>query len=81
MLNGLAELRVHDGDMSPREKENAGGDDPIQTVRNLCRRTKTTDNLGMDSLEEVAPMDIRLCDGVNWKLACCVVFRTITRFP
>ena len=67
----LSELRVHDGDDEERSKEkenNADEDDPIQTVRNLCRRAKTTDELGMDSLEEVAPMDIRLRDGVNWKL-------------
>ena len=65
----LSELREHDGDEErSREKEIADEDDPIQTVRNLCRRAKTMDNLGMDSLEEVAPMDIRLRDGVNWKL-------------
>jgi hypothetical protein len=43
-------------------------DDPIQTVRNLSRRAKAMDELGMDSLEEIAPSDIRLRDGVTWKL-------------
>ena len=38
----LSELRVHDGDEErSREKEIADEDDPIQTVRNLCRRTAT----------------------------------------
>ena len=44
------------------------GNDPIETVRNLCRRAKTMDEMGMDSLEEVAPIDVRLRDGVNMKM-------------
>jgi hypothetical protein len=44
------------------------GDDPIETVRNLCRRAKTMDEMGMDSLEEVAPINVRLRDGVNMKM-------------
>ncbi|KAL3806715.1 hypothetical protein ACHAXA_006528 [Cyclostephanos tholiformis] len=79
--NGVAvsmiELGMHDNDEKIRsnkeedvddKEKDVDEDDPIQTVRNRCRRAKAMDELGMDSLEEIAPSDIRLRDGVNWKL-------------
>jgi hypothetical protein len=64
------EERMADIDVGGDQKPNADGDDPIQTVRNLSRRAKALESQGLDSslLDEVAPIDIRLRDGVHFRM-------------
>lgn len=59
MRNELADMAVRD------HQADQGGDDPIQTVGNLCRRARSCNEAGMDTslLDEVAPIDVRLRDG------------------
>ena len=60
----MSEMAVEDNNT------NDSGDDPIQTVRNLSRRAKALESQGVDSslLDEVAPTDIRLKDGANFRM-------------
>jgi len=55
---------------SKTKKKGKGGgeDDPIETVRNLCRRAKTAEEQGVESLEEVAPIDVRVRDGMHYRV-------------
>jgi len=55
---------------SIKKGNNADGEDPIQTVRNLCRRAKSLEEQGVDSstLEEVAPINVRLRDGMHFRM-------------
>mmetsp|Transcript_17058 Transcript_17058/g.30939 ORF Transcript_17058/g.30939 Transcript_17058/m.30939 type:complete len:1118 (+) Transcript_17058:283-3636(+) len=55
---------------SSKTKQTNKEDDPVQTVRNLCRRAKSLEEQGVDSslLEEVAPIDVRLRDGVHFRM-------------
>jgi hypothetical protein len=65
---GEAIMDDNDSIQPNKSGKTKSGDDPIETVRNLCRRAKTMDDMGMDSLEEVAPINVRLRDGVNMKM-------------
>ena len=56
------------GEGKSRLKEDIDENDPIQTVRNLCRRAKCLEQKGLDSLEEVAPIDVRVRDGMHFRL-------------
>jgi len=60
MRNELADMVVIDQQVGADN-----GDDPIQTVGNLCRRARSCNEEGMDTslLDEVAPIDVRLRDG------------------
>eukprot|EP00985_Skeletonema_marinoi_P009812 scaffold4601_cov156-Skeletonema_marinoi.AAC.1 len=60
MRNELADMVVRDQQVGADQ-----GDDPIQTVGNLCRRARSCNEEGMDTslLDEVAPIDVRLRDG------------------
>lgn len=62
MRNELADMAVRDNQVAAADQ---GGDDPIQTVGNLCRRARSCNEAGMDTslLDEVAPIDVRLRDG------------------
>jgi len=55
---------------SSKKKKGKGGgdDDPIESVRNLCRRAKTAEEQGVESLEEVAPIDVRVRDGMYYRV-------------
>ncbi|KAL9189729.1 hypothetical protein ACHAXT_009404 [Thalassiosira profunda] len=53
---------------SSQKKASKDGEDPVETVRNLCRRAKAVDEQGGDSLEEVAPIDVRLRDGMQYRV-------------
>ena len=51
-----------------RRKGDIDDNDPIQTIRNLCRRAQCLELQGLDSLQEVAPIDVRVRDGMNFRI-------------
>jgi len=72
MVDNVAErdLQRSKQHSSKKVKDIEGDGDHIQTVRNLCRRAKTLEEQGVDSslLEEVAPIDVRLRDGMHFRM-------------
>jgi len=76
MQERMADMSMDDNELPINQLNCMEDEDPIQTVRNLSRRAKELERHGVDTslLDEVAPCDIRLKDGANFRmnpLHCC----------
>lgn len=70
MQERMADMSMDDNELPINQPNCMEDEDPIQTVRNLSRRAKELERQGIDTslLDEVAPCDIRLKNGANFRM-------------